>query len=65
MSCFSKVSIVIPSLDPDEKLLAVVNGLLSVGFDDIILINAGSEPENLSYFSAAAENPQVTAVDIF
>lgn len=62
MSCLSKVSIVIPSLDPDDKLLAVVDGLLSVGFDDIILINDGSKPENLSYFSAAAENPQVTVL---
>jgi glycosyltransferase involved in cell wall biosynthesis len=62
MSCLSKVSIVIPSLDPDEKLLAVVDGLLATGFDDIILVNDGSKPENLAYFETAAANSQVTVL---
>lgn len=62
MSCLSKVSIVIPSLDPDEKLLAVVDGLLATGFDDIILVNDGSCQEKLSYFEAAAAHPQVSVI---
>ncbi len=53
------ISVVLPSLDPDEKLLAVVDGLLEHGFTDIILINDGSKPENLHYFETAAAHPQV------
>lgn len=53
------VSVILPSLDPDEKLLAVVNGLIDQGFTDIILLNDGSKPENLHYFEAAAKHPQV------
>jgi len=59
MSALSKVSVVLPSLDPDDKLLAVINGLLEVGFDDIILVNDGSRPEKLHYFETAATHPQV------
>ena len=59
MSDLSKISVILPSLDPDEKLLTTVNGLLAQGFDDIILINDGSKPENLHYFETAAENPCV------
>ncbi len=54
-----RVSIVLPSLDPDEKLLGTIDGLLEQGFADIILVNDGSKPENLRYFEAAAQHPQV------
>ena len=37
MNELSKVSVVLPSLDPDEKLTAVIDGLLEYGFSDIIL----------------------------
>ena len=59
MTELSQVSVVLPSLDPDEKLLRVVEGLLEQGFDDIILVNDGSIPENLHYFETAAARPQV------
>ena len=59
MSDLSKISVVLPSLDPDEKLLAVVDGLLEYGFTDIILVNDGSKPENLHYFETAAAHPEV------
>ena len=54
------ISVVLPSLDPDEKLIAVVDGLLGAGFTDIILINDGSKKENLHYFETAAAHPEVT-----
>ena len=44
----SRISVVLPSLDPDEKLVAVVDGLLEYGFTDIILVNDGSKPEGPS-----------------
>lgn len=50
MSDLTGISVVLPSLDPDEKLAAVVDGLLEYGFTDIILVNDGSKPENLHYF---------------
>ncbi len=59
MSELKNISVVLPSLDPDEKLLAVVDGLLEHGFTDIILVNDGSKAENLHYFETAAQNPQV------
>lgn len=60
MNDLSKISVVLPSLDPDEKLNAVIDGLLEYGFSDIILVNDGSKPENLHYFTdAAAAHPQI------
>ena len=56
----NNVSVILPSLDPDEKLLAVVDGLLEYGFTDIILVNDGSKPENMHYFETAARHPEVT-----
>lgn len=59
MMDLSGISVVLPSLDPDEKLLRVVDGLLAHGFSDIILVNDGSKPENLHYFEKLAKLPQV------
>jgi len=60
MQDLTKISVVLPSLDPDEKLVAVIDGLLEYGFTDIILVNDGSKPENLHYFEdAAARHPEI------
>ena len=60
MQDLSRISVVLPSLDPDEKLIAVVDGLLEYGFSDIILVNDGSRQENLHYFTDLAEkHPQI------
>ena len=60
MKDLSKISVVLPSLDPDEKLIAVVDGLLEHGFCDIILVNDGSKAENLHYFTdLAAQHPEI------
>lgn len=60
MGDLSKISVVLPSLDPDEKLNAVIDGLLEYGFSDIILVNDGSKQENLHYFTdAAAAHPEI------
>ena len=56
----SKISVVLPSLDPDEKLIRVVDGLLEQGFTDIILVNDGSKQENLHYFTdLASQHPEI------
>ena len=62
MNELRNISVVLPSLDPDEKLIAVIDGLLSAGFTDIILINDGSKKENLHYFETAAAHPEVTVL---
>ena len=60
MKDLSKISVVLPSLDPDEKLHAVIDGLLEYGFSDIILVNDGSKPENLHYFEEeVAAHPHI------
>lgn len=60
MKDLSNISVVLPSLDPDEKLAAVIDGLLEYGFSDIILVNDGSKPENLHYFlDLASQHPEI------
>lgn len=49
------VTAVVPSLNPDEKLCGVVEGLIDVGFDDIIVIDDGSAPEYKKNFPAASD----------
>lgn len=55
-----KVSVILPSLNPDEKLLLVVNGLIAEGFSDIIIVNDGSDDEHMQPFLDAAAFSQVT-----
>ena len=59
MNTLENIAVILPSLDPDEKLLTVIDGLLDVGFSQIILVNDGSKPENLHYFEEAAAHSQV------
>lgn len=62
MNDFNNITVVIPSLDPDEKLAAVVSELLLRGFCDIILVNDGSRPENRFRFDELAVLPQCTVL---
>lgn len=59
MGDLSRVTVVLPSLDPDEKLAAVVDGLLTYGFTDVVMVNDGSHAENVHYFDEIiAAHPQ-------
>ncbi len=58
----NKVTVVIPSLNPDEKLLQVVKGVRAQGFEDILLINDGSAPEHICHFEACKAYPEVTVL---
>jgi len=49
------VTVIVPSLDPDEKLLRVVRGIAEAGFSRLILVNDGSKPENAVWFEKAAQ----------
>ena len=48
-----KVTVVIPSLDPDDRLPAVIRGVQEKGFTDILLVDDGSAEQNQHYFQAA------------
>lgn len=49
------ITIVLPSLNPDEKLLMVVNALRDKGFDDIVVVNDGSDQEHREPFKIISE----------
>lgn len=52
------LAIVLPSLNPDRKFAAVVDGLLDAGFEEIVIVDDGSDEENKSFFQQAAVHPQ-------
>lgn len=54
------VTVVLPSLNPDEKLMQVVQGLLEHGFEDIVIVNDGSDEAHMEPFREAVRYPQVT-----
>lgn len=45
-----KITVIIPSLNPDDKLVQVVEGLIQKGFDDIVLVNDGSDEAHMKPF---------------
>ena len=55
-----RVTVIVPSYQPDEKLLRVVTGLEALGFDDIIVVNDGSSEDKKVIFEEAASHPAVT-----
>ena len=60
---FSGIIIVIPSLNPDGKLIAAVRGLRAAGFKEIILVNDGSAVDYCLPFSVAeSEIPYCTVL---
>lgn len=46
----NNITIIIPSLSPDTKLITLVNELINVGFKKIVVINDGSEKEYDKFF---------------
>lgn len=60
MDITKNVTVIIPSLNPDEKLCKVVSGLEEMGFDDIIIVNDGSSEEKLCNFPSTSEHPSCT-----
>ncbi len=52
------ITIVLPSLNPDHKMIEVVDGLLGAGFEDILIVDDGSDAEHSCYFEQAAQHPE-------
>lgn len=51
-----EIGVVIPALNPDEKMVNLVNNLHSHGFRHIILVDDGSQTVNRKYFETTKEN---------
>ncbi len=60
MENIKNVTVVIPSLNPDEKLRGVVTSLLSLGFGDIVMVNDGSDDEHAKNFPSPEEFTSLT-----
>ena len=57
-----KITVILPSLNPDEKMVNTVIGLKEHGFDDIVVVNDGSDEAHLGPFNSVAELPGVTVL---
>ena len=44
--CLRELAIVLPSLDPDKKFKAVVDGLVEKGCEHIVIVDDGSDAVN-------------------
>ena len=45
------VPVIIPTYDPSERILEVVEGLIAAGFRDIVIVNDGSRAECAGIFA--------------
>ena len=50
------IAVVIPALNPDDRMIALVQKLKETGFENIILVDDGSEIANRKYFKVCKEN---------
>ena len=57
IQCLNKLAIVLPSLDPDRKFDAVVQGLVEAGFAHIVIVDDGSDAAHQIHFEQAAQHP--------
>lgn len=58
-----KVSVILPSYNPGEKLPMAIKTLTEAGFDDIIVVNDGSRKDCIRFFEEIANNPYVTVLN--
>lgn len=59
-----KFTIIIPSLNPNDKLIKLVNELLDFGFNDIIVINDGSSSEYDKIFDMLPKKVKLIKHDV-
>lgn len=57
-----KCAVILPSLNPTEKLNRVVDSVAQLGFANIILVDDGSDSAHKAPFQAAADNSCVTVL---
>lgn len=54
--------VILPSLNPDEKMVDTVRRLLAEGFRDIVVVDDGSKEECKHFFAEADAYPEVTVL---
>lgn len=59
---YTRVPVVIPALNPDERLLTFIDDLISEGFIRIILVDDGSEEEYKKTIFKDADNKEYVSV---
>ncbi len=57
-----RLVLVVPSLNPDEKLVNTVRGMAEAGFPRILVVNDGSSAEHLWPFEEIRRLPEVTYI---
>lgn len=57
-----KVTAVIPTLNPNERIFAVVRALCENGFSSILVVDDGSDARCRPIFEVLAENPRCTVL---
>jgi dolichol-phosphate mannosyltransferase len=62
VSNLQNIAIVIPSLNPDEKLIEVVEEVLYKGFKTVIVVNDGSSSEYDGYFERISKYKECTVL---
>lgn len=48
------IAVILPSLNPTEKLMGVIRGLIQAGFECIVLVNDGSDENHTAPFRETA-----------
>ena len=56
------VTIIVPSLNPDEKMVNTVKGILAEGFTDVVVVDDGSAAEYKEPFATVAAMEGVTVL---
>ena len=54
-----KIKIIIPSYNPDDKLIDLVNELIKNNFDNILIIDDGSKEENKTIYKKIPKNVKI------
>ena len=60
--CLDRVAIVLPSLDPDAKFGKVVKELVHAGFENIVIVDDGSDADHQKWFEEADRFSQCTVL---
>ncbi len=61
--CLSSLAVILPSLNPDNKFLDVIDGLDEHGFEHIVVVDDGSDEEHQKYFETAKnDHPKVVVL---
>lgn len=61
-ACLTSVAVVLPSLNPDHRFKAVVDGLVGAGFEHIVAVDDGSDEQHRHFFDELRSLPQCSVL---